>query len=202
MVKRRVPGKKKPAKRAAINNIDLVRNALSKCTKADLVALVVGLARDDRQLQRLLEARLKIEDPAADLNVVTMQAIEDATGFDHGSLNYNFDYDDAAYETIKSNFKRLIAANQWEEVMNLSVELMHKGSYQVECSDEGLMTDDIQECLLPVIKAVRKAKLSVADKFRWTSLMLAADRVGFICQKEILELQESVTGQLGHGAPK
>ena len=78
--------------------------------------------------------------------------------------------------------------------MNLSVELMHKGSYQVECSDEGLMTDDIRECLLPVIKAVRKSKLSATDHFRWTSLMLAADRVGFICQEEVLALQKAVTG--------
>ena len=195
MVKRRVPGKKKPAKRAAINNIDLLRKALSKSTKADLVALVVELAQDDKKLERLLEARLKIEDPAADLKVVTMQAIEDATRVDHGRLNHNFDYDYAAYETIGRNFKRLIAAERWEDVMDLSVELLHKGSYQVECSDEGLMADDIQECLLPVIKAVRKSKLKVKHIFHWTSLMLAADRVGFICQNEILALQESVTGQ-------
>jgi len=195
MAKRGVPGKKKPAKRAAVDNIDLVRNALSKCTKADLVALIVGLAQDERQLERLLEARLKIEDPAADLKVVTMQAIDDATKVDHGCLNYNFDYDDAAYETIGRNFKRLIAAERWADVMDLSVELMHKGSYQVECSDEGLMSDDIQDCLLTVIDAVRTSKLSVTDIFHWTSLMLAADRVGFICQKEILALQESVTGK-------
>jgi hypothetical protein len=76
--------------------------------------------------------------------------------------------------------------------MELSVELMHRGSYQVECSDEGLMTDDIQECLLPVINAVRKAGLKSADVFHWSNLVLATDRVGFICRKEVLALQASV----------
>ena len=76
--------------------------------------------------------------------------------------------------------------------MELSVELMHKGSYQVECSDEGLMTDDIQECLLPVIKAVRKSGLKSTDIFHWSSLMLATDRVGCICREEVLALQASI----------
>lgn len=83
---------------------------MSKYTKADLVTLVVDLAKDDKKLERLLEARLKIEDPAADLKIVTMQAIEDATRVEHRRLNCDFGYDDSAYETILRNFKRLIAA--------------------------------------------------------------------------------------------
>ena len=122
----------------------------------------------------------------------TRDAISDATMVDMRSLNHNFDYDYAAYETVARNFTQLITLRNWEQVMELSVELMHKGSYQVECSDEGLMTDDIQECLLPVINAVRKSGLKSADIFHWTNLMLATDRVGFICQKELLALQASV----------
>jgi hypothetical protein len=54
------------------------------------------------------------------------------------------------------------------------------------------MTDDIQECLLPVIKAVRKSGLKPVDVVHWCNLMLATDRVGFICREEVLELQASV----------
>ena len=122
----------------------------------------------------------------------TRDAISDATMVDMRSLNHNFEYDYAAYETVARNFMKLITQGNWEQVMELSVELMHKGSYQVECSDEGLMTDDIQECLLPVIHAVRKSGLKSADVFHWCNLMLATDRVGFICQKELLALQASV----------
>ena len=127
-----------------------------------------------------------------ELVAATREAISDATKADMGHLNYNFDYDYAAYETVARNFMKLITLGHWEQVMELSVELMHKGSYQVECSDEGLMTDDIRECLLPVIKAVSKSGLKSPDVFHWCNLMLATDRVGFICREEVLALQASV----------
>ena len=43
--------------------------------------------------------------------------------------------------------------------MELSLELMKQGSYQVEMSDEGLMTDDIEECLRVVVQALKKCDL-------------------------------------------
>lgn len=58
-------------------------------------------------------------------------------------------------------------------------------------TDEGLMTEDIEECLLPVIRAVGKSGLSSADVFHWCGLMLATDRVGFICREELRKLQAS-----------
>ena len=81
---------------------------------------------------------------------------------------------------------------QWEQVMEMSLELLHKGSYQVECSDEGMMTEDIQACLFPVIKGVGKSGLKSTDIFHWSSLMIATDRVGFICRDEALALQAAV----------
>ena len=76
--------------------------------------------------------------------------------------------------------------------MEMSLELLHKGSYQVECSDEGMMTEDIQACLFPVIKGVGKSGLKSTDIFHWSSLMIATDRVGFICRDEALALQAAV----------
>ena len=52
----------------------------------------------------------------------------------------------------------------------------------------------IEECLLPVIKAVGKSELSPADVFHWCGLMLATDRVGFICREELCKLQASFAG--------
>jgi len=39
--------------------------------------------------------------------------------------------------------------------MALALELMKRGSYQVEMSDEGLMTGTIEDCLSVVIEALR-----------------------------------------------
>ena len=64
---------------------------------------------------------------------------------------------------------------------------MKGGSYQVECSDEGLMTDDICQCLKPVIQAVKAVGGGEAAK--WAGDMQTADRVGFICDKELAQLQ-------------
>ena len=82
----------------------------------------------------------------------TQRAIADATGFDEREINYNFDYDYEAYHEVKRNLSRLVALGQLRPAMELSVELMKQGSYQVEMSDEGLMTEDIEECLSVVVK--------------------------------------------------
>ena len=51
--------------------------------------------------------------------------------------------------------------------MELSLELMKQGSYQVEMSDEGLMTQDIEECLRVVLKALKKCDLPPDEIVAW-----------------------------------
>ena len=61
--------------------------------------------------------------------------------------------------------KKLIELGQFEEAKSLALKLMKDGSYQVECSDEGLMTEDIQDCMRPVIQAVQSANDKEAAKW-------------------------------------
>ena len=56
-----------------------------------------------------------------------------------------------------------------------------------ECSDEGLMSEEISECLKPVIHSVKTA--GDRDAAKWAREMQLADRVGFICDKELAELR-------------
>ncbi len=192
MTTRRKAGNRKVPKRKTVNSIELLRKALNKQTKADLIKLVTRLAKKDRTLQRTLEANLNIEAPAVDLVVATRQAIIDATVVDEGQLNHNFDYDYQAYETVGRNLKRLMKAKQWDEAMELAAELMSKGSYQMEMSDEGAMIDDIQECLQPVIKALRKSGLPNQNVHAWCKTMLAKDRIGCVCDEELADLQNAL----------
>ena len=85
----------------------------------------------------------------------TRQAIADATDFDEREINYNFDYDYEAYSEVKRNLGRLIDQGHLRPALELSLELMKEGSYQVEMSDEGLMTSDIEECFSVVVKALQ-----------------------------------------------
>jgi hypothetical protein len=169
-----------------------LHKALAKRTKKELIDVLVELARDDRNVLRQLDARFELEAPPRQLAVATRQAIADATDFDERDINRNFDYDYAAYDAVKRHLSRLVDLGQLRLAMELSLELMAQGSYQVEASDEGLMTDDIEECLKVVIQALRKCDLPTSELTAWCRDMLQKDRVGFICEKDLKSLRHDL----------
>jgi uncharacterized Zn finger protein len=136
-----------------------LRKAMAKRTKGELIDALVEFAREDRGILRRLDARFELEAPPKELVVATRQAIADATDFDERDINRNFSYDDAAYSEVKRNLSRLMDLGHLRPAMKLSLELMEKGSCQVEMSDEGLMTEDIEECLRVVIQALKQSDL-------------------------------------------
>ena len=165
---------------------------LAKRTKKELIDVLVELARDDRNVLRQLDARFELESPPQELAVATRQAIADAIDFDERDINRNFSYDYAAYEAVQRNLSRLIGLGHLRLAMELSLELMDQGSYQVEMSVEGMMTDDIEECLKVVIQALRKCDLPASGLITWCRDMLGKDRVGFICEGELKALQHDL----------
>ena len=184
--KRKKQLRKSPRKRATTDRFPLIERALKKLTKADLVAIVMKLAKDNAQLSRALEAELDVQKPVDLLISDIESAICLATDFDDRQRNYNFDYDYQAYEDVENGFKKLISLGHLEDLKSLSIRLMKDGSHQVECSDEGMMTDEIQDCLKPVILAVKAEGGTSASK--WANEMLLADRVGFICETALKRL--------------
>jgi hypothetical protein len=152
--------------------------------------VLVELARDDRDILRRLESRLEVEAPPKELVVATRQAIADATDFDERDINRNFSCDYAAYSEVKRNLSRLADLGQLRLAMELSLELMKQGSYQVEMSDEGLMTEDIEECFRVVVTALKKCDLPPGEVTAWCAEMLKRDRVGFIYSRELGELRQ------------
>jgi hypothetical protein len=169
-----------------------LHKALAKRKKDELIDILVELARDDRNVLRQLDARFELEAPPQELVVATRQAIADATDFDERDINRNFDYDYAAYDAVKRNLSRLVGLGQFRLAMELSLELMDQGSYQVEASDEGLMTEDIEECLKVVIQALRKCDLPASELVAWCRDMLKKDRVGFICEEDLKALRHDL----------
>ena len=186
-MKRRATPKKK-APKAKVSPSELIRSALSKCKKADLVDYLVEFSKEHLEVRRELEARLKIEKPVSLVVNDIESAIALATDFDERRMNYNFDYDHESYEAVEKGFKKLIEHGELEEAKRLSLELIKRGSYQVACSDEGLMTYEIEDCLKPVIKAVKRAGGEQAKQ--WAAEMTRADEVGFICDEELEKLAE------------
>src|SRR4029078_7398643 len=142
----RKPNKAAPVSRRPESMAPLHR-ALLRQKKAELVDTLLELAQADRGVLRQLTARLDAAAAPDELVAATQQAIADATAFDERDINRNFAYDYEAYQEGKRALGRLIGLGQLQLAMRLALGLMKQGSYQVEMSDEGLMTQDIEDCL-------------------------------------------------------
>jgi hypothetical protein len=167
-----------------------LRQALAKRKKDELIDVLVEWAKGDRSLLRRLAEQFDLESPPQELAAATRRAIADASDFDERDMNRNFDYDSAAYAEVKRNLGRLIDLGELRLAMELSLELMKQGSYQVEMSDEGLMTYEIEECLQVVVAALRKCDLPPGEIVAWCKAMTKADRVGCIYDREIEALRK------------
>jgi hypothetical protein len=124
-----------------------------------------------------------------ELVAATHQAIADATYFDKRDINRNFDYDYEAYHEVKRNLSRLIDSGQLRLAMQLALELMKQASHQVEMSDEGMMTEDIEDCLTAVLNTLKECDLPADEVIAWCSAMLDNDRVGFIARDPLQSLR-------------
>jgi hypothetical protein len=189
MPKKEVPSRKQPEPTAEL------RQALTRRKKAELVDILVEMAQADHGVLRQLTARFEVATAPDELATATRQAIADATAFDARDINRNFDYDYAAYSEVKRNLGLLIGSGQLRLAMQLALELMKRGSYQVEMSGEGMMTDDIEGCLSVVLKALKKCDLPPDEIVAWCSAMVGNDRVGFIAEEQLQALRNQFEGK-------
>jgi hypothetical protein len=147
-------------------------------------------ARDDRRFLRKLDERFEPDIAREEIVRLTEIAIDDATDFDEREINYNFDYDYEAYNEIQRNLNNLVGMGEFRPAMKLCLKLMQDGCCQVEMSDEGLMSDDIEACFEVVVNALRKSKISADEVIAWCNEMLKRDCMEFIYNKELKELRE------------
>ncbi|MFO0892993.1 MAG: hypothetical protein U0790_28135 [Isosphaeraceae bacterium] len=169
-----------------------LHRALTRRKKSELVDVLMELAQADRGALRQLNDRFDVAVSPEGLVARTRQAISDATAFDKRDINRNFAYDHAAYAEVRRNLGRPIASGQLHLAMQLALELMKRGSYQVEMSDEGLMTEDIEDCLSVVIGSLTEGGVPGDEVLAWCAAMRAGDRMGFIAEKPLATLRERV----------
>ena len=169
-----------------------LRQALVRRKKSELVEILMELAEADRKIGRHLRAELQAVPALEELIAATRQAIADATAFDPRDINRNFSYDDDAYKEVRRNLGLLIASGQLRSAMSLALELMKRGSHQVEMSDEGLMTEDIESGLMVVIKALATCDLPASEVRSWITSMITSDRMGFIARESLESLQDQI----------
>jgi hypothetical protein len=154
---------------------------------ARLSELKEGHAKKESFLRRLTE----IAGTEKELIATTQKAISRATRIDEKRRNSNFPYDVDAYQLIKSNLSHLLETGAVAEAMGLAIELMAARSAQVEASDEGLMLEELEECLGLVIETIEVVDLPKEEKVLWCDRLRSADRVRFVCEKAIQSLRRA-----------
>ncbi len=164
----------------------LIEAALRKLKKDELVDLLMSLDTYDPSVRWSIEAELQVLKPVDLVAHDLRHAIDIATRVDERRLNDNFDCSWQAYEEIARALEMLVKQGAMESAKEIAIEFMGKASYQVECSDEGMMVEEVETCLKPVIRAVKAGDAGSAKS--WATMMLAADRVGFICEEELVSL--------------
>ena len=114
-MKRSASESSKRSGKAEMSPGKLLRTALTKCKKAELVDLLVEYADEHLEVMRDLESRLEIDKPTPFVVTDIEIAIVRATQVDERRLNYNFDYDYGAYEAAQAGLKRLVETGELEE---------------------------------------------------------------------------------------
>lgn len=161
----------------------LIDEAVRRRTHEELVAILSKLAVQNIKARWKVESALDLCKPVGMILHDLREAIELATKVDERRLDYNFAIDGDAYDEVQRLFEMLVSINALDEAMEIAVHFMKESSYQVECSDEGLMIEEIEDCLEPVLSAVAHCEPSV--RASWASRMRAADRVGYICERTL-----------------
>lgn len=173
-----------------VKSSNRLEDAVRKLAPNELADFVIEFARSNSTFRQKLTSQFGWEPSNRELFDETSKAIADATDFDEREMNRNFRYDDEAYEVVKRNFGKLVQSGRLRDAMALSLELISQGSYQVECSDEGLMRYEIEDCLKVVIEALQRADLPDAVVRKWCDDMMRKDRTGFIGTKHLHALKE------------
>jgi hypothetical protein len=174
------------------NEHEFLGELLLEQPKESLVELLIDLSMENRALRWRVEDAFDAETPVDLLVNETRQVISEATCFNRRDVNHIFHDVNAAYNRIKKNFDRFILLDRWDELMMLAIELMSACSYQIAMSDESMMTEEVKDCLKPVIAAMAESNIPRAKVISWCDSMSRADNVGYICDRLIYELRARI----------
>ena len=157
----------------------LIAAALKRQRKQDLIEVLGKLCDANVHARWIIETHFAIAKPVEVILHDLREAIRLATKVDEQRLNDNFDFDYDAYAEVKRLFETLLALGALREAGDIAVQFMGDASHQIASSDEGMMLDEVKECLQPVLAAMKG--MEVTERAAWAQRMQRADVVGFVC---------------------
>ena len=154
-------------------DLEHVRAALKKLTKAQLIEWAMEKFADDPSLFDTLPVTKKpanaAPDKIPDKTIARLRQHIRKTTSERGWRN---SWDDNGYipdySPIKKQLEKLLASGHIEAVLELGEELLTLGNTQIEEShDEGETASELVTCLEVVLNALNKSQQSGAEKMIW-----------------------------------
>lgn len=161
----------------------LIERTLQTRRKDSLIRILSKLCQENIYARWITEAELGVKKPV-DLVLHDLQeAIQLATHVDEKQMNRNFSLDWEAYAEVKRLMEMLVSLSAITEAMEIAVHFMEKASRQIEYSDEGMMLEQVEASLKPILEALENH--DETQRSAWACRMQTADQVGFVCHEKL-----------------
>lgn len=161
----------------------LIAKALRTQRKDSLVQILTKLCDQNIHARWIIEAELAMTKPVEMVLHDLREAIHLATHIDEKRVNHNFAFDWYAYAEVKRLMEMLIALSAITEAMEIAVYYMGLASRQIEHSDEGMMLEEVEAGLQPILEALENH--DETQRSTWALRMQSADQVGFVCHEKL-----------------
>lgn len=161
----------------------LIAKTLRTQRKDFLVQILTKLCDENIHARWITEAELAMTKPVELVLHDLREAIQLATQVDGNRMNHNFSFDWDAYAEVRRLMEMLVSLSAIAEAMEIAVHFMEKASRQIEYSDEGMMLEQVEAGLQPILEALENH--DETRRSAWALRMQKADRVGFVCQEKL-----------------
>lgn len=156
--------------------------SLAGLSKEELISFVCEASLRWPALCRHVLMETEQDQPLTGLIGDIQAAIRAATFIPKEKLNRNFDYDVEEYEQVRIGLRKLMRLGHISEAMDLAIELLEAGNSQVEASDEGMMTEEIVECVNVVTEVVDFSG-NATERQAWANRLAYSDYLSILGRK-------------------
>lgn len=161
----------------------LIAKTLRTQRKDSLIQVLTKLCDENIHARWVTEAELGMAKPVELVLHDLREAIQLATHVDKKQMNHNFSFDWDAYAEVKRLMEMLVSLSAITEAMEIAVHFMEKASRQIEYSDEGMMLEQVEASLKPILEALENH--DETQRAAWACRMQTADQVGFVCHEKL-----------------
>ncbi len=157
-----------------------LRTYLQEHTKAELVELLLELAKTHGEVRQSLENRRSLT--TGEIRKVLKSIRSEIAALEEPAWeSHHYGYQVRNTDRLKAMLQALVASGQVDAAVRLGPELLAAGTQALEYEHEGESTEAIGDCLDVLFQALDRSSLSPADRIEWVLDMALADEYELCC---------------------